>query len=495
MGDRRHATLLWVGIAAAGGAIRFLRFDHFSFWLDEILEVYTVCGSWSSLWTSLRWQGLHAPLDYILQKLWFSVAAGGSWHRALPAVWGTLSIALLGILLARRAGVLFGVLAAAFLALSPFHVRYSQEVRPYSLGTLFLVAALLALDVHLERPRLPTLAAFYACALGCLYSLYLAAFILALAAPAMVIEDCAAEDPGRRAAARRFLRWSPVHAAVIAAGFFPWWPVAAAAMRSAPMTTPSALSAARAFRYLGYFGFNPHDGYPLGRQGVFFACLVALGAVCAVRTRGVRFLLSWALLGMVGIEILEHRHSTFDSIFHWLLAGMALAPLAALPVAALVRRRRTLLLGGALAVVTAVLYARGLTRYFEAGRPDWRPLARDLLARPLATYADAAPPRGQLFVENQYSQLCLAYYLVGPQWLCCRTEGDIQIVNVDGDRARLEQVWRSGADAWLVLAAGPRSPALRDWAARFPGREFPQVELGAILRYLGRPIPPESGEE
>ncbi len=486
MTARRLLTLAWIVLAFLSASIRFLRFNHFSFWLDEILELYTVRDTWSGLWRSLRWQGLQAPLDYVLQKLWFSVAGGGPLHRALPAVWGVLGVLCLGRLMARRGNLHVGIVAGAFLALAPFHVRYSQEVRPYSLGMLFLAAALLSLDSYLEQPRGLVLAAFYACCLGSLYSLYLSAFVLALTAGALVTEDAWSMEPRRRVAARAFFKWSPVHALVIAAGTLPWWAVVWTGIRSAPMTTAPTLTAGRVFRYLGYFGFNPNDGYPLERQGVFFACLVVAGIVLAARTPRLRFLLVWAILGIGGIEILEQRHPTYDSIFHWLPAGMALAPLAALPIAALVRRRGTVVLGTVLAAVVAVLYARGLTRYFEAGRPDWRPLARALAARPLAPYHSADLSREQLFVENGWTQLCLAYYLVGPRWSCCRTQRDIQIANVDGDRARLEKAWRDGSDAWLVLAAGPRSPALRDWAARFPGTKFPGAELGATLRHLRR---------
>ena len=57
-----------------------------------------------------------------------------------------------GALLARRAGRAAGAWAALLLAFAPFHVRYSQEFRPYALGLLLLSASLLALDRFLERP-------------------------------------------------------------------------------------------------------------------------------------------------------------------------------------------------------------------------------------------------------------------------------------------------------------------------------------------------------
>ena len=66
------------------------------------------------------------------------------------------------------------------LALAPFHVRYSQEFRPYSLGAFALCLTLLLLDLYLERPSLGRFVAVFVGCLVTMYALYLAAVVLAL---------------------------------------------------------------------------------------------------------------------------------------------------------------------------------------------------------------------------------------------------------------------------------------------------------------------------
>ena len=88
--------------------------------------------------------------------------------------------------------------------------------------------------------------------------------------------------------------------------------------------------------------------------------------------------------------------------------------------------------------------------------------------------------------ESVYAQLCLAYYLVGPDWLCEVAAGrrpSRDLPNLEGQTVRLTWAWRPETRAWLVLAGEPRHPDLRKWAERFPAFSFPKAE-GAILRRL-----------
>lgn len=124
-----------------------------------------------------------------------------------------------------------------------------------------------------------------------------------------------------------------------------------------------------------------------------------------------------------------------------------------------------------------VLDARGLAAYFHDGRADWRPLGEFLRRE--------ADPAERIFTENPYTQLCVAYYTVGPRWLSEALDGGTparSVVSVDGDPFRLSQAWRPGTRAWLVTARDP-SPPLEEWARAFPGRPFPSAE-GAQLHRL-----------
>jgi hypothetical protein len=468
--------LPWISVGALAFGVRLIRLDHFSFWLDEILETFTIRDSWTGLWRSLRWQALHAPLDYALRKV-VEVGDPSDAVRRLPGVaWGSASVALLGALVARRAGRAAGLSTAFLLALAPYHVRYSQEVRPYALGLLVLCCSLFFLESYLASGQGRDLSLLYLSCLATIYTLYLAGAILVMAGTSLLVEDAFDGDSTRRLRARRFLRWSPAFIGAVVAGYLPWLAVLLKALRQPAMTAAPAWSPRRVGRFISYFGFGPRDAYPLGFPEIAFAALLVGGVLVARRTPRLRFLVIWGIGGVAFLEFLEHRHPTYDSIFHWLPAGLGLTALAGIALGrALVSRAPSSVKLG-LVIPLLGIDLRSLSIYFQQGRPDWRPIAR---------FLSDTPSSERIFVENQYTQLCLGYYLVGPDWLCWKKATQREIANLDGELHRLLAAWDRNRDAWLVLAAGPRSPTLRSWSSPFPSITFPSAEgEGAIVRRL-----------
>jgi len=465
------------GIVGAAAAIRLFRLDHFSYGLDEILQAYWLRGSSTFFWHSLRFDGFHPPLDYLIDRALESLHPADA-VRKLPAVlWGCGTVAAFGLLLARRAGEVAGLVAAALLAAAPFHVRFSQELRPYSLSLFLLVLALWALDAFLERPGSIRLAALFLACLATAYALYTAALVLGLAAAALLVEDAAGHIPERRRAARRFLLWSPVFLLALWLAYLPWWPVVVEASRRPPSAPRAPLTLQRADRILSFFSFAPDDGHPLGKAGAVFAALALIGLLVALSRRGLRFLAAWAMLGFAAIEALGQWHPHFDFSRRWVPAGPAWVGLAALAIAELVRRPVTRLAGAALLAGVLVLDGRGLSVYFREGRADWRTLA-DFLRRETA-------PDARIFTENQYSQLCVAFYLSGPDWLAQVDAGvrpPRDLPNLEGEAVRLNWSWKPGTRAWLVLAGEPLHPELRAWAERFPRFDFPRAERAVLHR-------------
>ena len=471
-----------LGIAVGAILVRLPWLDRSSYWLDEILETFTIRDTWLGLWRSLRWQALHAPLDYVIRKLFESLDPA-DWVRRLPGIlWGTGCVCAFGSLVRRRGGEAVGLSAALLLALAPYHVRYSQEVRPYALGLFLLCCALLTLEAYLAGARRRDLLLFYLCCLATLYTLYLAGVVLALAAAALLIEDAFDGGPTRRLRARRFLACSPLFIGALAVGYLPWLPIFLKALHQPPMSTAPAWSVRRIGRFVSYFGFAPRDAHPWGYADLFFAALLVGGLVIAVRRPRLRFLIVWGIGGLVFLEFLEHRHPTYDSIFHWLPAGLGLTALAGVALGWILKSRMWFGVRLALVVLFLSVALHSVSLYFRQGRSDWRPMAR-FLAR--------TPSSERLFVENQYTQLCLGYYIVGPDWLCCKRIGQREIVNLDGDLLRLMAAWDRTRPAWLVLAAGPRSEVLRSWASSLPSTSFPTAEGdgGGIVCRLGPPAP------
>jgi hypothetical protein len=472
----RARILAAAGLLVAAAAVRLYRLDHFSYGLDEILQGFFIQGDSRFFWKSLKFDAIHPPLDYLIGRF-LELFGPADWARKLPAVaWGVGTVGAIGLLITRRAGhAAAGWMAALLLAFAPFHVRYSQEFRPYSLGLFLLVLSLLLLDRLLERPGPARLGALWLSCVATAYALYFAALVLAIAATAMLVEDAFSWSENRRRAARRFLAWSPAFAATLFIAYLPWWPVILEAARRPPPVPAPPMSWDRLTRLLSFFAFAPDDGQPLGRKGPFYLLLVVCGLVIAWRRRGLRFLVVWPVAGLLAIEILGHLHPHWYISRRFLPAGLAFPALAALPLAALAARPRGRPLAALLLAAVLFFDLRSLAVYFREGRADWRTLA-DFLRR-------ESPPAERVFTENQYSQLCVAFYLVGPTWLFEEGKRGREVLNLEGEVVRLTWSWKPGERAWLVLAGEPRHPGLRTWAEIFPSLPFPAAE-GTDLRRL-----------
>ena len=265
----RFTPLLWT-IVAAAALLRFHALDRFSYWLDEILQTYWLQGTWSFFWRSLRADAVHPPLDYLLDRF-LETLGPVDWVRKLPpACWGVATVAAVGILVARRMGPVSGLLSASLLAVAPFHVRYSQELRPYSLGLFLLSLSLLALECFLRRPSTTRLAILYLACLGTAYALYLAAVVLGIAAAGLLVEDAFSIETARRRAARRFLLFSPLFAMALFVAYLPWWSVVVEAARRPAPIAASPVTWERAGRTLAFFAFTAKDRVPLSLPDLLF---------------------------------------------------------------------------------------------------------------------------------------------------------------------------------------------------------------------------------
>jgi hypothetical protein len=124
---------VWLVLALVLGLVRFLRLGEWSLWIDE---VYTLHDAWSLAALELD-QWPENPVGYWLMAFW--IDAVGGWPdeltlRILPALFGWLAIGLTAWAFApclgrRRAG-----LAALLIAISSWHVYWSQNARFYTLA-------------------------------------------------------------------------------------------------------------------------------------------------------------------------------------------------------------------------------------------------------------------------------------------------------------------------------------------------------------------------
>ena len=150
----RLASATLITITALGCALRVWEIGSKGLWLDEAFSVWL---GWQPLGDLLGWLvkiDQHPPLYYALLHLGIKLAGDGPHDvRMLSALIGVLTIPVIFFMGRRLMDVRAGLIAALILALSPFHVRFAQEARMYTLLALNVGLALLALAYLLTDER------------------------------------------------------------------------------------------------------------------------------------------------------------------------------------------------------------------------------------------------------------------------------------------------------------------------------------------------------
>jgi mannosyltransferase len=135
-GARSVPSDVWavVAITSIAAAIRIVTIDNQSFWADEALTAYEAHLPFGAMMNTVAHTETTPPLYFVLIWLWAKVF--GTSEAALRSISTISGIALVPIaylsareLVSRWAGVL----AAAFVAVNPFLIWFSQEARAYML--------------------------------------------------------------------------------------------------------------------------------------------------------------------------------------------------------------------------------------------------------------------------------------------------------------------------------------------------------------------------
>jgi 4-amino-4-deoxy-L-arabinose transferase-like glycosyltransferase len=204
-------------IVIIGALLRFHNLGGESLWVDEALSWLEAKDGLSNLikFTDIE---QHPPLHSFALFVAIKLLGDSEWSLRLPAaIFGVANIVAVYWLGTLTFGRTAGLIGAVLLALSPFHIKYSQEARTYSL--LALAATLYAATCfdYLRAPSLlrgagvslTGLALVYCHPYGLLDWIAIAAAFATFALPS-------ASPP-----LRSMLVWAAANI-VIAAGFVPW---------------------------------------------------------------------------------------------------------------------------------------------------------------------------------------------------------------------------------------------------------------------------------
>lgn len=344
----------WVpalGLTALAAVLRLWRLGAWSLWIDEGNTLYLTQHLSGKRPTDAY------PLFFWLERLVVDVLGTGEFAlRLLPALFGIASVPLLYLLFRRPAGERAAFWAATLMALSPWHVFWSQNARYYTLLLLLaLVLYRLAWDWWEEggRARLAGIILVGSTALSSQYS-------VGLAWPALAMYPLLARWAGY-AKDRRF-GWKRQ-------GIF-----GVALLLPVALVVPRILSFGEEFAEIPrHYGDSPlvllaglgyHLGLPVG-VAIAAGLLFGLESKDRARRRFLVFLAAGAvgpvvLASVATLGVIATNYYVFFALpFLLLLAGTALAESW--------ESRRLSLLGG---LFLAAFYAQGLSLYFTVRYGD-----------------------------------------------------------------------------------------------------------------------------
>jgi mannosyltransferase len=167
-------------IVVLAAVIRILTVDNQSFWTDEALTAYEARLPFGAMLNTVAHVETTPPLYFVLVWGWAKIF--GTSEAALRSVSTLAGVALVPIaylsareLVSRWAGVI----AAAFVAVNPFMVWYSQEARAYMLLALLTGAGFLWFVRARSDPTRRNLTWWAACSALALMTHFFAGFVVA----------------------------------------------------------------------------------------------------------------------------------------------------------------------------------------------------------------------------------------------------------------------------------------------------------------------------
>ncbi|MCX7919430.1 MAG: glycosyltransferase family 39 protein [bacterium] len=129
-------------ILLLGAGLRLYHLGYEDLWVDEIYTIQTASLPWSasSLSNLHPRDFLHFVFDFVIMRFWLKLGTDPGTVRLLSALAGIATIGLLFVIGRKLFNDTIGLLSALFLALSSYHIYYSQEACAYALQVFLILA-------------------------------------------------------------------------------------------------------------------------------------------------------------------------------------------------------------------------------------------------------------------------------------------------------------------------------------------------------------------
>jgi 4-amino-4-deoxy-L-arabinose transferase-like glycosyltransferase len=147
---------LLAAITLLAAILRFYKLGDWSFWFDEVFTLNRALNNYSNFEAIIQTTISHKflPLSIILSGSLVNILGTTEWNaRLVPAIIGIISVPILYFPTKKIFGWRVGMIAALLLAISTWHIFWSQNARFYTSLLFFYTLALFAFYFAIERDR------------------------------------------------------------------------------------------------------------------------------------------------------------------------------------------------------------------------------------------------------------------------------------------------------------------------------------------------------
>jgi len=174
--NNTKTLFLLLAILFIAGILRFSFLGHHSLWFDEAFSIDLSSQNFSSI---IHEEKNNPPLYHFLLHYWIKFFGSSEVStRFASASLGIFSIFALFMLGTMLFGNKAGLLSSFLLAISPYHIHYSQEARMYSLVVLLTILSCLFFVKFLKNGKKITFIVYVLISSAAMYTHYFAIFII-----------------------------------------------------------------------------------------------------------------------------------------------------------------------------------------------------------------------------------------------------------------------------------------------------------------------------
>lgn len=283
-------------ITAAAGILGAVGLGRSSLWVDEVHSFeFAALPSFPLVVLNAAARDAYPPLYFTLLHGWMALGTSEVWLRGFSLLAHLATVPMVYLVGRRLAGGEAGLVAAALLALNPFHLAFAREVRMYSLVALLAVGSLWGLLGWIQSGDRRGRSVVLWTGLAMLYTHFICALLLFAEWLALRFGHA---RKGWMPGTRRWVGWTIV-------AFLPWSPLFLKSLVVTHGYGAEAPAGSLAFWFVSALGAGFAKPEPLlAAAAVMVMAATVLGLLALPAGPGRRILALWAFVPP-GLELLS----------------------------------------------------------------------------------------------------------------------------------------------------------------------------------------------